>query len=76
MPLVNMKEILNKADKEGYGVGSFSVANMEMVIGAIKAAEELNSPLILQIAEVRLPYSPLHIIDQQWLQRLKRQKYL
>ncbi|KEH97301.1 class II fructose-bisphosphate aldolase [Clostridium massiliodielmoense] len=74
MPLVNMKEILNKADKEGYGVGSFSVANMEMVIGAIKAAEELNSPLILQIAEVRLPYSPLHIIGPAMVAAAKEAK--
>lgn len=74
MPLVSMKEILNKADKEGYGVGSFSVANMEMVIGAIKAAEELNSPLILQIAEVRLPHSPLHIIGPAMVAAAKEAK--
>lgn len=62
MALVKMKEILELAEKEGYGVGAFSVANMEMVMGAIKAAEELKSPLILQIAEVRLNHSPLHLI--------------
>lgn len=31
-------------------------------MGAIKAAEELKSPIILQIAQVRLPYSPLSMI--------------
>lgn len=62
MPLVQMKDILIKANQENYGVGAFSVANMEMVIGAIKAAEELSSPLILQIAEVRLNHSPIHLI--------------
>ncbi|AEB76624.1 ketose-bisphosphate aldolase [Clostridium botulinum BKT015925] len=74
MPLVNMEQILNKADKEGYGVGSFSVANIEMVMGAIKAAEELNSPLILQIAEVRLPHSPLHIIGPAMVAAAKEAK--
>lgn len=74
MPLVNMKEILTKANKEGYGVGSFSVANMEMIIGAIKAAEELNSPLILQIAEVRLEHSPLHIIGPAMVNAAKNAK--
>ncbi|HDR7706893.1 TPA: class II aldolase [Bacillus thuringiensis] len=62
MPLVKMKDILIKANQENYGVGAFSVANMEMVMGAIQAAEELRSPLILQIAEVRLNHSPIHII--------------
>ncbi|KMN43777.1 class II fructose-bisphosphate aldolase [Bacillus sp. LK2] len=62
MPLVQMKDILKKAYQENYGVGAFSVANMEMVMGAIKAAEELRSPLILQIAEVRLNHSPIHMI--------------
>ncbi len=60
--LVNMKELLADAEKGDYAVGSFSVANMEMVLGVIKAAEELNAPVILQIAEVRLKQSPLEII--------------
>ncbi|WP_094607071.1 putative fructose-bisphosphate aldolase [Sporomusa silvacetica DSM 10669] len=62
MPLVTMKEILQKADQSNYGVGSFNVVNMETVIGVIKAAEETNSPIILQAAEARLRYSPLNLI--------------
>lgn len=60
--LVNMKTLLADAEKGNYAVGSFSVANMEMVLGVIKAAEELNAPIILQIAEVRLKQSPLEVI--------------
>lgn len=60
--LVNMKELLEAAENGNYAVGSFSVANMEMVLGALQAAEELNAPLILQIAEVRLKQSPLALI--------------
>ena len=48
--LVNMRDLLSDAQKGNYAVGSFSVANMEMVLGVIKAAEELNAPIILQIA--------------------------
>ncbi|MCQ6267880.1 class II aldolase [Fictibacillus sp. WQ 8-8] len=62
MPLVKMKEILAHAEEHLYGVGAFSVASMEMIMGAVSAAEELRSPLILQIAEVRLKHSPLHLI--------------
>ena len=60
--LVNMKDLLKKAEEGNYAVGSFSVANMEMVLGVIGASEELNAPIILQIAEVRLKQSPLEVI--------------
>lgn len=60
--LVNMRDLLEDAERGNYAVGSFSVANMEMVLGVLKAAKELNAPVILQIAEVRLKQSPLEII--------------
>ena len=62
MPLVKMSPLLKKAREEGYAVGSFSVANMEMVLGVLKAVEETKSPAIIQIAEVRLNHSPLELI--------------
>lgn len=62
MPLVNMAPLLADARKGGYAVGSFSVANMEMVLGVLRAVEETGSPAIIQIAEVRLNHSPLEII--------------
>ncbi len=60
--LVNMRDLLKDAQNGNYAVGAFSVANMEMVLGVLKAAEELNAPVILQIAEVRLKQSPLELI--------------
>lgn len=41
--LVNIRDLLADAEKGNYAVGSFSVANMEMVLGAVQAAEELNA---------------------------------
>ncbi len=57
-----MTKLLAKAKDGNWAVGSFSVANMEMVLGVLKAAKELSSPVILQIAEVRLKQSPLEVI--------------
>lgn len=74
MSLVNMKDLLLKAQKSDYAVGSFSVANMEMILGVIKAAEETNSPIILQIAEVRLNHSPLELIGPMMLAAAKNAK--
>lgn len=57
-----MKELLERAKSNYRGIGAFSVGNMEMVKGAIQAAEELDTPIILQIAEVRLKHSPLALM--------------
>ena len=50
MPLVNSKEMFEKAYKGGYAVGAFNVNNMEIVQGITEAAKEVNSPLILQVS--------------------------
>lgn len=68
MALVTMKKLLEDARNNGRGVGAFSVGNMEMVKGAIQAAEELETPIILQIAEVRLKHSPLGLMGPMMLQ--------
>lgn len=62
MAIVTLKELISRANKLKIAVGAFSVGNMEMILGAIRAAEEMNTPIIIQIAEVRLPTSPLEII--------------
>ena len=72
--LVNMKLLLADAKKGDYAVGSFSIANMEMVRGVVKAAEEANAPIILQIAEVRLNHSPLALIGPLMLAAAKEAK--
>ena len=69
-----MKDLLLDAQKGGYAVGSFSIANMEMILCVIKAAEETKSPIILQIAEVRLNHSPLHIIGPTMIAAAKGAK--
>jgi len=69
-----MKGLLQDAAKEGRAVGAFSVGNMEMILGAVKAAEELNTPIILQIAEVRLPHSPLHLMAPMMMKAAKNAK--
>lgn len=50
--LVTLKEILDQAKEENYGVGAFNTPSIEMVRAVIEAAEEVGSPVILQHAEV------------------------
>ena len=74
MALVKMKDLLRRAEEKNIGCGAFSVGNMEMVRGAIRAAEELDTPIILQIAEVRLKNSPLHLMGTMMVQAAKEAK--
>ena len=60
MPLITMSEILHDADLYKYGVGAYNLLNMEAVKGAVRACEELRSPLIMQLAEVQLEGSPMN----------------
>lgn len=62
MPLCNMRDLLNDARAGGYAVGSFSVANLECVMGVIAAAEEARAPIIIQCAETRLKHTPLSML--------------
>ena len=74
MALVKMKDLLKRAEEKNIGCGAFSVGNMEMVKDAIRAAEELETPIILQIAEVRLKNSPLHLMGPMMVQAAKEAK--
>ena len=48
MPLVSMRQILDHAAEEGYGVPAFNVNNMEQIKAIMDAARETQSPVILQ----------------------------
>lgn len=61
MPLVKLTDLLTQAD-DTYAVGAFNVSDMEMAMGAVRAAEEMKAPMILQVAEGRLRYSPLELL--------------
>lgn len=57
MPLIPMVQCLEEAQKGGYGVGAFNVNNMEQLQGIMKAARELESPVIVQASRGALRYT-------------------
>ncbi|MCW8834815.1 MAG: fructose-bisphosphate aldolase class II [Rhodospirillales bacterium] len=48
MPLVSMRQLLDHAAENGYGLPAFNVNNMEQVKAIMEAADETDSPVILQ----------------------------
>ncbi len=64
MALVTMKEILEDADKRGYGVGAFNINNLEFLKAIIKAGEEEKSPLIIAVSEGAMKYAGVEFLSQ------------
>ena len=48
MPLVSMRQLLDHAAENGYGLPAFNVNNLEQVQAIMEAAAETDSPVIMQ----------------------------
>jgi ketose-bisphosphate aldolase len=56
MPLVGGRELLADAEAHGYAVPGFNVANLELALGVLDAAEARRAPLLLQFNASNLEY--------------------
>jgi len=72
--LVNLNDVLKKAQEGKYGVGLFNTTDSDMLQAVIEAAEELNSPVVIGTAEVLLPYGELQLIAPSIIAAAKRAK--
>lgn len=54
--LVNMKEMLNKADISKYAVAHFNINNLEWTRFILETCQELNTPVILGVSEGAIKY--------------------
>ena len=59
-----MKEMLENAQRERYGIGFFNAVNVEMARAVIETAEELRAPVIVGTAEVLLPAMSLERVAE------------
>jgi fructose-bisphosphate aldolase class II len=48
MPLVSMRQLLDHAAENGYGIPAFNVNNLEQIQAVMVAADEVGAPVILQ----------------------------
>ena len=48
MPLVSMRQLLDHAAEQGYGIPAFNVNNLEQVQAVMTAAADVGAPVILQ----------------------------
>ena len=57
MSLVPMRLLLDHAAENNYGVPAFNVNNLEQVLAIMRAADETNSPVILQVSRGARSYA-------------------
>ncbi len=69
--LVNMRQILEIAEKEKYAIPCINTPNVETLRAVIGAAEELNTPIIIDHAEVHDTVIPLERIGIEMLKYAK-----
>ena len=56
MALVNVKEMMKKAEAEHYAVGHFNINNLEWTKCILQVAEETRTPVILGVSEGAVKY--------------------
>jgi len=62
VPLVTAKEIMERADRDGYAIGAFNVESLESVEAVIDAAEAERSPVIIAVGQGALAQARLPVI--------------
>ncbi len=72
--LVNMKEILETAEKNQYAIGCINTPNVETIRAVIGAAEELNTPIIIDHAQVHDSLIPIERIGPEMIAYAKKAK--
>ena len=64
MPLVTTKDMFEKSMKEHFAIGAFNVNNMEIVQAIVKAADDENSPIILQSSSSAIKYAGIEYLKK------------
>ncbi len=72
--LVNLKEILSTAEKNQYAIPCINTPNVEFIRAVIGAAEELNTPVIIDHAEVHDTLIPIERIGPEMVKYAKEAK--
>lgn len=62
MALVNIQDMLNHAYRNRYAIGAFDLINLDFLEAILHAAERLESPVILSLAESHFAYFDFELI--------------
>lgn len=58
----NARGLMKRSREEGFAVGAFNIDNQETLIGIIKAAKKLNSPVLIEASKTEVNFMGLNNI--------------
>jgi len=70
--LVTLTEIMHIAEEKDCAVGSFNTPNLEALCAVIRAAEDLDQPVIIQFAQVHESLKPLALMGPIMVEAAKK----
>lgn len=70
--LVTLNKIMKIAEEREIAIGSFNTPNLESLEAIIRAAEELDLPVIIQFAQCHEPWIPLSLIGPIMVEAAKK----
>ena len=72
--LATLNDVMKIAEEKKIAVGSFNTPNLEALQAVIEAAEELDLPVIIQVAQCHEPWIPLAMIGPIMVNAAKKSK--
>lgn len=70
--LVNLEKILKDAEAGGYAIGCINTPNMTTLRAVVDAAEEMQTPIIIDHAQVHDPLIPIELIGPKMVEYAKQ----
>jgi len=62
MPIVNLSDMINHANRHNYAVGAFGVSSLQFAEGILQAAENCRAPVILNLIEPHFEYYDFELL--------------
>ena len=71
MAIISLRQLLDHAAENNYGVPAFNVNNLEQIRAIMEGAKEVNSPVIVQASAGARKYAGPRFIKSRWRLQLK-----
>ncbi len=76
MALITLRQLLDHAGENGYGMPAFNITNLETLQSVMVAADETNSPVLLQASSTARKYIGDHFLSHMFMAAVETYPHL
>ncbi|HHB83364.1 MAG TPA: fructose-bisphosphate aldolase class II [Devosia sp.] len=76
MALITLRQLLDHAGENGYGMPAFNITNLETLQSVMEAANETNSPVLLQASSTARKYIGDHFLAHMFMAAVETYPHL